>query len=70
MMYLGLSDVVQLGLLVGFAGLFLAACSAHGLFCERDPYGINWITTTFLSTTTGFLLGMAFLGMRPWRGLL
>jgi len=68
-MYLGSPDEVQFSLLVGFAGLFLAACIAHGLFPEHDLYGTGWITTTF-RITTSLLLGTAFLGTRPWRGLL
>jgi hypothetical protein len=63
MMYLGSPDEVQFSLLVGFAELFLAACIAHGLFREHNPYGSDWITTTF-RPITGFLLGTAFLDMR------
>lgn len=68
-MYLGSPDEMQFSLLVDFAGFFLAACIAHGLFCEHGPYGIDWISTTFLSTTT-LALATAFLGVNPCRGLL
>jgi hypothetical protein len=35
----------------GFAALFLAASIAHGLFWEHDPFGTDWLSTSFLTTT-------------------
>ena len=76
MMYLRLPDVVQFGILVGFAALFFAAPIAHSLFWENHPYGTPWITTTFLSTiifvrlighSTTAVAWATYLGLHPTR---
>src|SRR5437763_366885 len=61
-------DALKFGLAVGFAGIFLDAAIAHGLFWENDPYWTYWVTKTFLITTV-FTLGTALFGIGVVQGL-